>query len=368
MDEKIESNQRKGQKYHSSNDGATPGIEPSDRRTPSPQSPGETHHSTPTEKSNLNETKGFHRAHGTDLTGIFRQVAVPTSTPPSSREGSFPGSPSQSNMHQTPNLPIASSGRHPEEELGFTQMFQALRANSSPSTTDPFQQEGEIPVRQSQQELLSNWNQLPRDQGQRRVIQTQGEFTQLFQRLDQQEELSEIGPFYHEGLGSSAIEPLGGGFTQLLRTLSSEDTADLQPGSSPNVQPLRGGPGEFTRIISHSALREEMKRDAQQNSQPTRNTSPVSAEPTSPSHAQQNILSNAGPLSAMVSTDISKSSPLDHLFSAATTFPVPKVPTEAQLPTTSSKLQQYLPLLLTANLFVMLLVLILAILILLRHR
>lgn len=279
------------------------------------------------------------RTHGADLTGVFKQVTVPDSQRKSASQpggatdlfGTVPAQPAQS-------------------EQGFTQMFQSLGQKTEPIPQAPPLQKKEVPSENAA-----------------------GEFTQLFRRLDepQKKESYPLPAFSApEKTAASSPEQLGGGFTQLLRTLSKESHEELPvERPRPIVQQTNEGPGEFTRIISRSALRE-----AQQHPQPNPEPAPpltpqpaqVAEPQTTPPVLPQNIFANAQSFANMAPAPTPAAAPLAAMPS---TLPVPPAPAPvpAAPQTAGGKLQEYLPLLLIGNLFLMLTVLALVVF-LLFHR
>jgi hypothetical protein len=261
----------------------------------------------------------------------------------------------------------SSTPSNPEE--GFTELFQSLSAASgSVSSQSPDVAPGEAakagaapegeqlpPLKRKEEQLASS----PLQQGLQ--LPAPGEFMPLFQRLD----------------SPAPVRPkLAGGFTQLLRTLSAESEAEipvLPTAPAPLLPQSSGGPGEFTRIISGSMLREARGRtgtptgaEAQQARATENGVDPA------PIPAMGSVPPVLPPARAVALTPQQLISPSPQL-----PPPMPPLPqaTPALLPHTQvpppapaeGKLQKYMPLLLIANVFLMLLVVILVVFVLL-HR
>jgi hypothetical protein len=155
---------------------------------------------------------------------------------------------------------------------------------------------------------------------------------------------------------------MGGGFTQLLRTLSDEGTPELpvEESAPPRVQPTPQGQGEFTRIIVQSEMREAMLRKEQQrNPSPTPQEQSASApKPQRTSDLAQPFVSAAAAMPSMPGS----ASPLPSrgLPPVIASSPSPLAPSSGQVqpPSAYGRLQEYVPLLLIANLFLVLLTMI----------
>lgn len=301
-----------------------------------------------------------------DSTVISQRVPLEPSAAGSSRGELVPSG--KNGVQFKENVSDASSTPSNPEE-GFTQLFQSLSAASgsvSSKTPDvaPWEaakagaaSEGEqLPSLKRKEEILGS---SPLQQGLQ--LTAQGESTPLFQRLD----------------CPAPVPPkFAGAFTQLLRTLSAESQAEvpvLPTAPAPLLPQSSGGPGEFTRIISGSMLREARGRtgtpvvaEAQQ-AQATENgvdpapipamgsVTPVIPPPRAVALTPQQLMSPPPqPTPPMPPLPQATPAPL----------PQPQVPPPAPA---EGKLQKYMPLLLIANVFLMLLVVILVVFVLL-HR
>ena len=148
-----------------------------------------------------------------------------------------------------------------ESTAGFTRLFQVLSdAGKTGPQADAIQDARAEPLRDSRSVSIEEGNGLEmRHDGGPEVSeenvsssattgQDKGEFTRLFQSLGT------------ESSARTAEEPVrrdanSAGFTQLLRTLSEEDAPRYQPAARPVQAPAISGQGEFTRVISGSMLR-----------------------------------------------------------------------------------------------------------------
>lgn len=295
-----------------------------------------------------------HQAHGTDLTKIFKQVKV--------RETA-----------QTPSASVASNDRRDATEFfssvtphrasegeGSTQTFQSLEANTPSGTAEPVP-----PTRSAQHHYHSS--QLAAASSP--AIADSREFTRVFQRPEDQK--SQAADSMRRDFYDKPAPPrqVGGGFTQLLRTLSSEDNDELPIyAPAPVARPLPEGPGEFTRIASRSALREATDRERQESAQQAKERPDRYAHPQAGPVDPRQFFANGEPLSSMAGISIPVSLPAGEAISAATPLITPLAPQSQPQLQSSSKLQQYIPLLLIANLFALFLLMMLLFLVLLRHR
>jgi len=273
---------------------------------------------------------------------------------------------------------VTSSGANVinNQEQGFTQIFQSLSANASHMT--PVVKDSVASTEEKLPPLQWDEKPLPSSGGPGTKPPAQGAFTQLFHRLDQESASPHLtSADTDERLHSSpTAPPRGGGFTQLLRTLSAETEAP--PPASPTpvsfVPPLASGPGEFTRIISGSMLREAQGRmsvpvqaqasravpDNESAGVPAGGAAPVTPVMPSPMvPTPQPLMPPPLPSIAASPMIASPSLPLQ-----APPTPTPGSQTQAPV---GGKLQSYIPLLLIANFFLMLLILILVVFVLL-HR
>ena len=216
-----------------------------------------------------------------------------------------------------------------------------------------------------------------------------GDFTRMFERLG-----SEGAP--PAGPPPMRSQPAAAGFTQLLQTLSEDDVPRDQAVPAAAMAAPRsaaGGPGEFTRVISGSMLREAQGKMALSMSPNGRAATPATVQPeqaagaaaANAEPAEQGAVrsetsrapSVAVPMSAMpqpasLARDV-------WMWAAAGTaemghVSVPSLPSMPQIqvgvqPRSAGGegWQRYLPLLLITNLFLMVLVLIALGLLLYRH-
>lgn len=338
----------------------------------------------PTEEKNPSPSSSPRLAsQPVDLTGIFRKVKSDR-TPD--------GSPRIENR-----VPPAASSGSSESEQGFTQMFQSLSAASRKTTpavessADGSEKVKQEKINAGPEEKLPplEWKVglLPGNEDSRQPRQGsqslgQGELTRLFQRLDQNETASaEAGTGARPN--ASQATPQLGGFTQLLRTLSAEAEVVETPMQSaipvPVVPPSASGPGEFTRIISGSMLREAQGRTGthqsvngnawqQQTPMATSGSAPVPMANLTPGMSP--VMPAASPVMPMMPQMASQPSP--PMASMPMTPPVPSAPAPSLRvqpeATTEGRLQRYMPLLLIGNFFLMFLVLILVVFVLLHHH
>jgi hypothetical protein len=301
-----------------------------------------------------------------DSTGISQKVPLEPSAAGSSR-AELVSSGGHGIQFKEDVSDASSTPSKPDE--GFTQLFQSLSAASgSVSSKTPDVAPGEaakagarpegeqLPSLKRKEEILAS---SPLQQGLQ--VPAQGESPPLFQRLD----------------CPAPVPPkFAGAFTQLLRTLSAESQAEvpvLPTAPAPLLPQSSGGPGEFTRIISGSMLREARGRtgtpvvaEAQQ-AQATEN----GVDPA-PIPAMGSVTPGIPPARAvaltpqqLISPPPQPTPPMPPLAQATPApLPQPQVPPAAPA---EGKLQKYMPLLLIANVFLMLLVVILVVFVLL-HR
>jgi hypothetical protein len=305
-----------------------------------------------------------------DLTGIFRKV-------PSEQLEDLPPSSGRNSGNGEPGL--ASSGDAQETvELaaGFTQIFQSLSRSSGmrPREEKKGSNLGEPARRDSWQRQSSEGNISPAG-SELHHPQTlrEGAFTRLSENLNHE---APGTPGSEQSLTWSGAAPVSqkGGFTQLLRRLSAEEeeaaplaekqpvTLHYAPGES-----VSSGPGEFTRVISGSLLREAQGRTSPAASARTPaaeiadSTSAVhpsdSPEMPPPRLAPVQILT---PEQLLTPPPAVRAVPISPVVPAA--LPAPQIQPEPR-----GNLQRYVPLLLMANLFVMVLILI-AVVVVLSHR
>jgi hypothetical protein len=271
---------------------------------------------------------------------------------------------------------------------GFTQMFESLSAASGgASSAVPASIHDRAPGVEASAEkkplpMEQREEFLPRYAVDRDIHQhpappplAQGEFTRLFQRLDHEEPASArpASASMGERLSTAPPPPPLGGFTQLLRTLSAEAEAEVPAfpqAPAPLLPQSSNGPGEFTRIISGSMLREAQGRTGR----PEAGTAARPEEAQTP--APQMAVNAAPPAAVPSMAPAMPAAPPAFMFApqpvvAPPPPPIPAMPPPQITPPPAppaNRLQQYIPLLLIANLFVMLLVLILVAFVLFHHR
>ena len=323
------------------------------------------------------------RAKGADLTGIFKQMDVRESVVPAKgASDSVSGSSLRggaTDLFRTTDLGRTAS------DPGFTQIFQSLGQPLGPSPGKTSGAGGSLsrPSQEVNAQQASGGTAMPMESPQAPAASSAGDFTRMFARLDGSgakgggsfetpyQELQAATP-------TAQPQPLGGGFTQLLRTLSSECSAALPiggalPAGEYVTQPVTEGPGEFTRIISRSALRDASQREVQKESQtpgePEVQTSvPAPVPPASgqralpPGKPLQNLASQRQAISSLVGAG--SASPLQQIASGVSSTPVFPV-AETQR---GGRLQEYVPWLLISNLFAMLVLILLVSLLLVHHH
>jgi len=291
-----------------------------------------------------------------DLTGVFRQVPVGQNAK---------GAGSQPEM-----LPGAAN-----DEMGFTQMFQSLDSKGSapthapssfgnyqpqhaseaatPDSTDPKSPRSDSPE--------DNWAPDP----------LPGEFTQMFQPLQPSRSTVDRQPFPLERAAApQQSSRMSGGFTQLLRTLTSEENADLPVEASPlpAARPVPQEQGEFTRIVSRSAMREaSLREQAQRHAEGASAQTP--AENASNVRPASEAVPPTGATGAVAAKPFTIPPPPEvHVTPPAFAAPQAAPDTFRQPQSIGSdRLQQYLPLLLIANLFLTVVALIMLAVVLARH-
>ncbi|HEY4047201.1 MAG TPA: hypothetical protein VGM27_10090 [Acidobacteriaceae bacterium] len=313
-----------------------------------------------------------------DITGVSRKVQLERATDESSRAEVV--SSGENSVRRKEDVPHASSSSSSPEE-GFTQMFQSLSAASRGASSktpaagpEKAAEGGAAPEEEHEPPLKWKEEPLARSQFQPGLRPAQGESTALFQRLDRQEP---VPGDIDDRLAPAPAQPrFAGGFTQLLRTLSAESGAEipvLPTAPAPLLPQPSGGPGEFTRIISGSMLREARGR-TETPAGAEAHQAHASGESVSP--APMVAMGSAAPVMpmapAMGLTPQQLLSPPPQPM--PTTPPVPQVaPAPLPQPQISpqapaeGKMQKYMPLLLIANVFLMVLVVILVVFVLLHH-
>jgi hypothetical protein len=313
--------------------------------------------------------------HTTDLTGVFRKV------PWQQLEDLPPSSMRNSGSDMAGSWPASSA--HAEEVVamaaGFTQIFQSLSRSSGRRSgedeKEPFPAEPmsrDLWQRQSSEVLSSLTNpeahptQAPSD----------GQFTRLFSNLQREGSRTAVNEQTLLRSGEAVVSQKGG-FTQLLRTLSADQqdaapSAGEQPVTSSYAasEPVSSGPGEFTRVISGSLLREAQGRTIPA-APPRMPAASSAAEITVPSPTLLHANSPGTP--RQVSVPILTPEQLMTPPPAVPAGPVPPaapvvIPAnQIQQPSPPGTLQRYVPLLLIANLFVMVLLLVAVVVVFLRH-
>jgi hypothetical protein len=336
-----------------------------------------------------------------DLTGVFRQIAIekPRGISSVSAERDLQGGEirnrPESNATKAP--PANSDSRVPPADdaaLGFTQMFQALSqplattggASTTPDAVARRSMHAQ-PVSDEEKALYTEWNQGAHRGGsgmdRRDDIPAhvkppeQGEFTSLIRRLEEEgsrpgHAAAEMQPVRS---ASDSMPQVSGDFTRLLRTLSADERdAMALPGTSappPSTAVSSSGPGEFTRIISGSMLREAQVRSTippanvvQGEGASSAGTAPSEKPPTPIPAALASWPTPAPPQAAPPVTP--EQLVRTQNVPSASSSPAPSPTLPALQPAAPSKLQQYMPLLLIANLFVMLVVLVVVVFVLAR--
>ena len=197
-----------------------------------------------------------------------------------------------------------------------------------------------------QTELISSQPAEGQPAGKDNRKNSEQEYTQVFQTLSA---AKEKGDNAARTDGKPDVQTgatqYGGDFTQLLRTLSAEAEAEIPAAPAPLPPQPASGPGEFTRIISGAMLREAQGRiGASERTDAQKAAAAVNAAPAKPAAAppQKQPVPHAQPPVAAAA----KTPPA----AAAPQAPQDSAPAQG-------KLQQYMPLLLIANFFLMLIVL-----------
>jgi hypothetical protein len=312
--------------------------------------------------------------HSADLTGIFHKVPSEQleDLSPSSARGSGRGE---------PGLPPASS-RHGEEAVamaaGFTQIFQSLsRSSGGGSGEDEKELHPAEPMPHDPWERQSSEVQSSPASSESRQTRTpgEGEFTRLFRNLKREGSRTAVNEQDPSWSGAAAVSRKGG-FTQLLRTLSAEEQEAAAPAEQRPVaptyaagEPVSSEPGEFTRIVSGSLLREAQGRTIPAGAPQTPPASSPAAEITVPSPAPLPANWPGTPPPRPLSAPIPAAEQVVATPPAVPVLPAahaatPGNPGQPELP---GNLQRYVPLLLIANLFVMILLLIAVAVVLLHH-
>ncbi|HVW78746.1 MAG TPA: hypothetical protein VHB45_14130 [Alloacidobacterium sp.] len=320
---------------------------------------------------------------------ITAQDESASSSVPKSSEPAAPPQPGAfTQMFQTISKSEAEKVS-PEESQpaaeGFTQIFQSLSSKQSPSPQSA--QPANVPGSFTQMFAQANAQGSPQSNplaslkselspssdfsftppAQPSSIPAQGGFTKLFEALDSSKSAPKEPPPLTPPSPQPVIPPAVGGFTQLLRTLNADQVSQSQvvPPSIPSAQsasvtqPLNG-PGEFTRVISGSMLREAQGQSAM----------PIMSTPSQAPSGQPAFqipppsqFPKPSPMPQMHGGAGGAAPQMPHLQPPPFTFP----PAPAPQAPPASKLQQYLPLILVVNVFV-LIVIVLIVIFALRHH
>jgi hypothetical protein len=284
-----------------------------------------------------------------------------------------PGMPPQDD---TPHASFAPSS--PEE--GFTQLFQSLSAASgSVSSNSP----GAGPRKDAQAGAAAEAEPLPPLKRQQEPLEKsqhsqgsqlpgQSESTWLFHRLERDEPTA---AGIDDRLSSPPATKFVGGFTQLLRTLSVQSQTEipvLPMTPAPSLSQPAGGPGEFTRIISGSMLREARGRTgtpARAEAQPA--GAGESVDPTPVGAIGGAVpMTPAPPAVVLTPQQLIAPPPLQMAVAAVPQVEPGPLAQQPQIPPQApeeGKMQKYIRLLLISNAFLLLMVLILVMFVLLHH-
>lgn len=312
--------------------------------------------------------------HGTtDLTGIFRKVTIEKGSDPSepsafmhsssSREHPDGVDPSHLNRDDKGSAPI-------EGDLSFTQLFQSVSVKPAaepqqrPAEPAVTQQESSSDKQHRSTSVFSN-PEPPREAVHDPVTSpsSPGEFTALFNTIRSSSEVFEL-PSPSPYLGNSRFpepNPIGGGFTQLLRTLSDDDVSTppfgVTSGATEKLPPRE--PGEFTQIVSRSVMREATLREEQA---PSASDSPIPLPSLSENRqAISNDLQSPSMVPLVMPIPLAP-----HL--QPSERPSPEASNEVRDATSVDRWQKHLPLLIMVNLTISLLTLSLVAITLLRQH
>lgn len=294
-----------------------------------------------------------------EFTKLFQSVQAPPQ--PSSYRPDPPYAPSAAPAAPVPSPPTSGT---PES---LTQLFAkstpAAEAPGKPWTPAP-NFEASFPATPPRRE---------------EALPAQGGFTQLFQSLNQgpatPPKPAELPP-----MATAPSSPAGGGFTQLLQSLSPQES-QAAPAPLPTIPsappvasapaappPSAAGPGEFTRVISASALRESQARTPAAPTPAVPAQAPAMRAPV-PAGMPPMPVPPAMPMAQMPMAGGHAAPPqmpagMSPQFSFPPAAAAPPAPAPAPAP---SGLQKYLPLILMVNVFLMLAIL-LVLFFVLRHR
>jgi hypothetical protein len=279
-----------------------------------------------------------------EFTRLFQSAQTPAETPPP-RAMAPPAAP----LRDSPD--------------SLTQLFSRSSAPAGPASAPAGAPESDAPF--SLTPLQSEG-----------TPQSRGGFTQLLRALEK-EPVADPKPADVAPPLSSSAPPSGpaGGFTQLLETLSAQGSRAPEappPMGPPPAQPMTptpvstsSGPGEYTRVISASAVRESYgTAPAAANPQPAA-ASPGAMPPVMPQiPLRPPAIPAAVPHAAAPAPQMHAGMPAMPAFSFP---PAPAPPAAAPPAAPAGGLQKYLPLILLVNVF-LLLAIILILIFVLRHR
>jgi len=298
-----------------------------------------------------------------DLTSVFRMVPAAEANHQGmeNEDKSAPGS-----MFSTPLSPYGQSSGEVEEAEGFTKIFRSLSAPTvAPDSAKTRENESSLPVEMSRGSANSiAATGLPtRD----------ARFTEFAAYREGGGSWGEPSDS-REQTSASGVSQMGGGFTQLLRTLSKDmdEPSSEQGMPEPAVRSARDldGPGEFTRIISNSMLREAQGRTSTPVAV-SRSPSEMSGEV--PAFQRETLPETQVPQVADVLVSQAMASPQNlpskYVLPQPAALPsgAPHTPVAAGPPPFLGRLQSYVPLLLIVNVFLMLLVLLALGVVIMRH-
>ena len=326
--------------------------------------------------------------------------ATPMAAPPSSQQPAAVGGFTQMFQSLSPKAESAPPPQSvspvafeppvapPKSEPGsFTQMFSQIGGQKTPQEDSLASLKQEVAPQSSFQFSTSTPSSGANPFGTstptpRPAPPAQGGFTQLFQALGTENTVPANEPpplMPSPPAAANPALPAAGGFTQLLRTLNSPPppSSPPQPAApaaftpTPSAPVSSGGPGEFTRIISGSMVREAQSQSVAPGSpvmpppgQAAGGSQPGFQMPQPPAFPKMPAGVPMPPMHAGAGGGAAPQMP--HFQPPAFSFPPAPVPTAPQ-PPPPSKLQQYLPLILVVNVFV-LIVVILIVVFALRHH
>ena len=312
-----------------------------------------------------------------DFTRMFQSVTSPDEAPPKPS----PGTPAFSTSQwATPQPPASSPSSGPG---AFTQMFAPKPLETTPAE-DPLKSLRPEPVSAPMHAPSSGTFsfQTPPPRPLEPAPVAQGGFTQLLHALNKEEPAAQHPePFMPPSPPAPAAPASGmGGFTQLLRTLSAEPASPpvVQPAPMPPIQPapapppVSGAPGEFTRVISSSQMREMQGQSITPGPPVLPPQSAASRPPLQFPSAP--AFPAAPPMPQMQTPQMPVAHPpaaapvpaMPHFQPPAFQFPPAPAP-PAPPPPAPSKLQQYLPLILVLNIFVLLVIVVILVFVLRHH-